>query len=210
MPVEKLELFERAKELGLEPKEGTPKHILQRMINKAEDSVPPIITEDPDGALEAVNIVVGETIAHPANIREEIEVAYAPKPEFDAAMDADIRKRVAAQMREEEIRKELHAQAALERKKNRELKKYELTYDIHDLVKQAEEILGRRGKFTIQMDRGTYHIVVGQYACSGNLAQERRFILRDCQHAISLKPAKTRINDLGQVQFTSDLDELRV
>lgn len=197
----KSELFTRAAELGLEPKKGTPNHILQRMIDKVEEARP--------GTGSAV-ISVGEEIKKPIDLAAEVNIAYASKEDFDADLEAEIRKKVANQLREEEIRKELQAAAALERKMKRELKKYDLTYDLADLQKQADAILGARGKFTLQLDRGTYHVVVGGYACAGNLAQEKRFILRDCQHALTLRPPKMRINDLGQTEMVADLEQIQV
>jgi len=212
MPADKTELFAQATQLGLNPKEGTPAHILQRMINKAnnaaEQDIPEIEPSDDDA--KTASIIVGDVLKKEVNLAEETNIAFAPKPEFDAAIEADIRKRIAAQMREDEIRKELQAEAALERKKNRELKKYDIPYDLMEMKKQAEAILGTRGKIILRPDQGTAIIQVGGYAETINLTSEKRIILRQCQHALTLRSVKTKINDLGQLQETLDINEMRV
>jgi hypothetical protein len=212
MPAEKSELFAQAQELGLNPKEGTPAHILQRMINKANNATPESIpeTEASDDDAKTVSIIVGDTLKKEINLAEETNVAFAPKTVFDAAIEDDIRKRVAAQMREDEIRKELQAEAAIARKKQKELKKYDIPYDLMEMKKQAEAILGSRGKIILRPDQGTAIIQVGGYAETINLTSEKRIILRQCQHALTLRSVKTKINDLGQLQETLDISEMRV
>ena len=211
MDIEKQELLESARELGLEVKDGTPKHILQRMIHKAQTT--------PDTGLvvkDVANVVIGEVVEKPRDIEKEVNIAFDDTA-FKAkqAEEEALRAKIRAQLREEEIRREeLHA-LEIERKKIRQLKKYEINYSLEDLKRSIEAInqkYGNRAQIVWDNPLTGFHVICQNYPTYHPLAQEMHIILRSVEEAIRPRNfAKTKQKDDGGVQLvTNSLSDIQV
>lgn len=211
MDIEKQELLESARELGLEVKDATPKHILQRMIHKAQN------TEDTGLVVKDVaSVSIGEVIQKPRDIEKEVNIAFDEKA-FKAQQDAEeaLRAKIRAQLREEEIRKEeLHAMQ-IERKKLKDLKKYEINYKLEDLKRSIESInqkYGNRAQIVWDDPLLGFHLVTAGYPTWHSLAQDMHIILRNVEDAIRPRNfAKLRQKDDGGMQLVSNgLSDIQV
>jgi hypothetical protein len=204
MDIEKQELIESARNFGLEVKEGTPKHILQRMVHKAQNEI--TVTPKPDYK----NIVVGDVLEKPRDIEAEVNVAF-DEVAFKAQKDAEeaIRAKIRAQLREEEIRREEMHALEIERKKIKDIKKYDIKYNIEDLKRGVEAVNAKyNNRAQIVWDNPLlgFHVVTPNFPAWIPLAQDSlQKILFQVEETIRPRNfAKTKQRDDGGVQLVSN------
>lgn len=212
MDIEKQELLESARELGLEVKDATPKHILQRMIHKAGQS-----TEDTGLVVKDVSSVsIGEVIQKPREIEKEVNIAFDEKA-FKAQQEAEeaLRAKIRAEIRMDEIRREEMHAMQIERKKLKDLKKYEINYKMEDLkllIERTNAKYGNRAQIVWDNPLTGFHVITPNYTCDILLAQDFHIITRELDDAIRPRNfAKGRQKDDGGIQLVSNgLSDIQV